>query len=251
METVQLQFPAGRISSILCVCAVGWLALSAAAEPVTLFYENRAPFMVVQNGELVGTEGKTAADTFKAAGVAFTLSEAPGARQIEMVGKNLSPSCAIGLYWTAERARVGKYTLPIYRSQSQDLVMRTDNPKFQSIDSMRFLLADPEVSLALRNGYSYGSNMDALLSHAKARLKRPPEDSRGRIKMVLEGMADGALFTHDEAAYQIGQFGADGKVLAIRHFSDTPPGVPSYLYCSNSVDDELIGRLNKVLKKRH
>jgi len=225
-------------------------ALTAAADPVTLYYENRPPFMVVESGQLGGTEGRVASDTFKAAGIEFKLSEAPVARQVEMVGNNLEPSCAVGLYWTPARANLGKYSSPIFMSLVQDVVIRADNPKMQLINSMAELLATPSISLVLRNGYSYGPKVDALLERAQARLKRPPENSHGRIKMVLEGMADAALFTPDEAGLQISQFGAEGKALTVRHFADTPPGEPRHLYCSKSVDDVTMSRLNAVLKNR-
>jgi len=207
--------------------------------------------MMVKNGILIGSEGSTAAYVFWAAGIDYTLSEAPVARQLEMIAKDQAPSCAVGYYWTADRARSGKYTLPIFRSQPQDLVIRADNPKVQSYHSLVALLADPSVNLVLRNGNSYGPSVDALLLRAKARIKRPPENSHGRLKMVLAGMEDGTLFTREEAELQIQQFGDEGKALQVKHFSDTPPGEPSYLYCSNSVGDALINKVNEALKKRH
>jgi len=206
--------------------------------------------MIVQNGELTGSEGRPAAEAFKAAGIDFALSEAPVARQVALIGSNQEPSCAVGLYWTTERAKSGKYTLPIFHSLPQDIVTRLDNPKMQSVNSMSALLADSSLRLALRNGYSYGANVDAMLQGANARILRPAEDSRGRIRLVLEGMADATLFTPEEANYQIKQFGADGKALVVRHFSDSPMGEPRHLYCSKSVDDAVIKKLNDVLSKR-
>jgi len=221
----------------------------ALASPITLYYENRAPFTYLQDGELVGSEGKVASEAFREAGIDFTLSEAPGAREIDMVGKNFEATCAVGIYRTADRDRSGKFTLPISIKQAKVVVIRADNPKINSYTTLSDLLADPTISLVMRNGYSYGYKVDAMLVKAKARLKRPPEESHGRIKMVLEGMADGALFTPLEADYQIAQFGEAGKLLLSLQLSDSPPGEPSYLYCSRSVDDKIITRLNDVLKK--
>lgn len=239
-----------RIFSSLPLCAVLSIASNASADPLTLYHESRVPFMIVQNGELIGSEGKPAVDAFRAAGIDFTLSEAPVARQVVMVGSNLKPSCAVGLYWTAERAKSGKYTLPIFRSLPQDIVMRSDNSKMQSVNTMAALLADPSISLVLRNGYSYGANVDALLEKANARIKRPSEDSNGRIRLVLAGLVDATLFTPEEAEYQIKQFGVEGKALVVRHFIDSPEGEPRHLYCSKSVDDAIINKLNDVLRKR-
>ena len=227
------------------------LAQANAAPPatLTLFYENRPPFMFLQNGKLVGPEGKPPTDAFKAAGIDFTLTEAPGARELDWIQKNISPSCAIGIYKTAERLKFGKFTLPIYFKQSKVLVVRADNQRINSYTSWLQLLADPQISLVMRNGYSYGDKLDAMLAQAKARLKRPPEESHGRIKMVLKGMADGALFTPLEADYQIKEFGEEGASLKTMTLSDSPPVEFSYIYCSNSVDDGVINMLNDLLKK--
>jgi polar amino acid transport system substrate-binding protein len=232
------------------LCAAMSISSNASAGPLTLYYESRAPFMIVQNGELTGSEGLPAAAAFKAAGIDFTLSEAPVVRQVALVGSNQEPACAVGLYWTAERANSGKYTLPIFRSLPQDIVMRDDNPKMQPINTMAALLAEPSLKLVLRNGYSYGATVDAMLQGANASILRPSEDSHGRIKLVLAGMADATLFTPEEADYQIKQFGAEGKALVVRHFSDSPMAEPRHLYCSKSVDDAIIRKLNDVLSKR-
>lgn len=239
-----------RVFSSLPFCTALLTSLNTSADPLTLYYESRVPFMIVQNGELIGSEGRRAAEAFKAIGIDFTLSEAPVARQLLMVANNLKPSCAVGLYWTAERAMSGKYTLPIFRSLPQDVVMRSDNLKMQSVNTMAAMFADPSLSLVLRNGYSYGAKVDALLQKANARIKRPSEDSHGRIRFVLAGQVDATLFTAEEAEYQIKQFGGEGKALVVKHFSDSPEGEPRHLYCSKSVDDAIIKKLNDFLKKR-
>ena len=221
----------------------------ALASPITLYYENRAPFTYLQDGELVGSEGKVASEAFREAGIDFTLSEAPGAREIDMVGKNFEATCAVGIYRTADRDRSGKFTLPISIKQAKVVVIRADNPKINSYTTLSDLLADPTISLVMRNGYSYGTQVDDMLDQAKAHLKRPSESSYGRTKMVLEGMADGALFTPQEADYQIHQFGEAGKLLVSLRFTDSPAGEPSYIYCTKSVDDSMIGKLNDFLKK--
>lgn len=220
------------------------------AAPLTLYYESRAPFMLVQNGELTGSEGRPAIEAFKSVGVELALSEAPVVRQVALIGSDPQPACAVGLYWTAERAKHGKYTDPIFRSLPQDMVVLVDNPKVRSAASMSVLLADPAMRVVLRNGYSYGANVDAMLQNANARILRPSEDSRGRVRMVLAGMADAALFTAEEADYQIKQFGDQGKMLVVRHFIDSPLGAPRHLYCSNAVDDAIIKKLNDYLAKR-
>ena len=168
-----------------------------------------------------------------------------------MINGDPRPACAVGLYRTPDRAKLGKFTLPIFFSLPHDFVVRSDNPKIQHTDSMTSLLANPAVRMVLRNGYSYGASVDAMLNNANAVILRPYEDSHGRIKLVLAGMVDVAMFTPEEVDYLIKQFGDEGKVLAVKHFNDSPAGEPTYVYCNMSVDDEVINALNHVLKKEH
>ncbi|MFZ6691867.1 hypothetical protein [Undibacterium sp. SXout20W] len=221
---------------------------NASADSVKLYYENRAPFMQVLNGELFGSEGLPASTALKAAGIPFTLSEAPVARQLFAIYNNTEPACAIGLYWTSEREKAGKYTQAIALSSPQSAVVRVDNPKTNRIESLAELLGNQSLTLILRNVYSYGDNVDAMLKKANAHILRPAESSYGRVKLVLIGSVDAALFSHDEAEYQIKQFGEQGKKLVIKRFRDVPEGKPRYLYCSKMVDDETIKKINDALK---
>ena len=234
----------------LSLCNTHAISANVFANSVKLYYENRPPFMQVQNGELEGTEGSPAAEALRAAHIEFTLSEAPVARQLVAISNNTEPACAVGFYWTSDRAKSGKYTLPITYSLPQAAVMRADNPKTKNIESMTELLANPSLSLILRNGYSYGDNVDALLKNAHIQILRPAENSHGRVKLVLIGMVDAALFTPDEAKYQIKQFGAQGNGLIVKNFRDAPEGKPRHLYCSKMVDDEAIKKINETLKKK-
>jgi len=234
---------------LLSVGVIKSMITTAMADPITLYYENRPPFTYVQANQLMGAEGKPAADAFKATGVDFILSEAPGAREINLIEKNLEPACAVGLHRLAEREKLGKFSVPLYFKQSKGLIVRSDNRKINSYTTWSEMLANPLVSIVVRNGYSYGEKLDSILAHAKARVKRPAAESHERIRLILEGTTDGAVFTPIEAEYQIKQFGEEGRALRVMHFTDSPPPEPAYLYCSNSVDDKILTKVDEYLKK--
>jgi len=219
------------------------------AESLTLYYEIRPPFMLLENGELKGSFGGQATEALQAAGISFTLSEAPVARQQLLIMNNKEPACAVGFYWTNARAKSGKYTLAIAHSSPQGIIFHSNNPKLESINTMESLFADPTLSIVLRNGYSYGETLDNMLLKAQAKILRPSEDSHGRAKLVLFGIVDAALFARDEADYQIRQFSSQENTFRFKQFPDSPEGKPRYLYCSNLVDDKTISKINDVLKK--
>jgi len=218
------------------------------AESLTVYYETRPPFMFLENNELKGSFGAQATAAFKNAGIAFTLSEAPVARQQLIISSNKEPACAVGFYWTSTRAKSGKYTLAIAHGSPQGIIFRDDNPKLASTNSIASLFSNPDISIVLRNGYSYGETLDNMLQKAKAQILRPPEDSHGRVKLVFRGIVDAALFAPDEAEYQIKQFNAQPNTLKFRQFYDSPEGKLRYIYCSKMVDDQIIAKVNQAIK---
>ncbi|MFZ6861749.1 hypothetical protein ACO0K7_03895 [Undibacterium sp. Ji67W] len=219
------------------------------AEPLKLYYETRPPFTFLENNELKGTLGTRATELFKDAGIAFTLYEAPVARQQLLITNNKEKACAIGFYWTNTRAKSGKYTVAFARGSSQGIVFRNENPKLASTNTLGSLLSNPGLSIVLRNGYSYGETLDNMLEKAKAQILRPSEDSHGRVKLVLMGIVDAALFSPEEAEYQISQFSSQPNSLKFRQFRDSPEGKLRYIYCSKMVDDQVITNLNETLKR--
>ena len=238
----------GFMSSLLWFMAISH-ASDSLPPPIKLYYENRAPYMEINNGELAGAEGLLASAALKSAGITVNLSEAPVARQTALISNNTEPACAVGLYWTAERARMGKYSLPLTHSQPQSIVIRANNTKVTTTDRLVDLLANPSFSLILRNGYSYGADVDAILKEAKATILRPYDNSLERIRQVQLGIVDGAMFTPFEAEYLIKQLGPQGNDLIVKQFKDAPDGKPRHLYCSKMVDDSLIKKINEALRK--
>lgn len=220
---------------------------AAHAADLVLYYEERPPLMSRQHDRLTGVQGAPAMAVLQRAGLTVELRDAPVARQLAMIARNAEPACALGLYRTAERERLGKYSrLPVYSSPPQSLLIRRDG-KLKDVHRFAATLQSPSVTLALRHGYSYGAATDKALAESRARIIRSSDHSLARARLVLLGVADATLFTEDEGEALIKQLGEAGALLELRRMPDAPPGEGRYFFCSRSVPDRQLGAIDEAM----
>lgn len=237
-------FPYHRL--LIALLAAGPGARAVAAD-LLLYYEERPPLMSRQGDQLVGVQGAPAMAVLQRAGLKVELSEAPVARQVAMITRNLEPACALGLYRTSVREQVGRYSrLPIYSSPPQSLMIRKDG-RLKDVQRFAAVVQSPAVTLALRHGYSYGAETDKALAEGRAKVVRSSDNSMARVRLVLLGMADATLFTEEEGEDLIKQLGEAGAVLALRRLPDAPPGEGRFFFCSKSLSDRQMQALDDAM----
>lgn len=220
---------------------------AARAADLVLYYEERPPLMSRQDQQLTGVQGAPAMAILQRAGLSAELRDAPVARQVAMISRNAEPACALGLYRTPEREKLGKYSrLPVYSSPPQSLVIRRDG-RLKDVHRFAAALQLPGVTLALRVGYSYGAETDRALAESPAKLMRSSDHSLARARLVLLGMADAALFTEEEGEALIRQLGEAGAALELRRLPDAPPGEGRYFFCSKSLPDRQLKAIDDAM----
>ena len=219
----------------------------ALAAELVLYYEERPPLMSRAGDQLVGVQGAPAMAALQRAGIAVALHEVPVARQVALIERNAEPACALGLYRTAEREKLGRYSrLPVYTSPPQALMIRKDG-RLKDVDRFAQALGSAGTTLALRVGYSYGAETDRALAAAQARIIRSADNSLSRARLVLLGVADAALFTAEEGEALIRQMGEAGAALELRQYVDTPPGAGRYFFCSRAVPQARLRALDDAM----
>ncbi len=229
--------------ALLTVCG----ASRVGAADLVLYYEERPPLMSRHGEQLTGVQGAPAMAVLQRAGLSAELREAPVARQVAMITRNAEPACALGLYRTAEREKLGKYSrLPVYSSPPQSLLIRRDG-RLKDVHRFAAVLQSPAATLALRHGYSYGAETDKALAEGSAKLIRSSDHSMARARLVLLGMADAALFTEEEGEALIKQLGEAGTALELRRLPDAPPGEGRYFFCSKALPEGQMRALDDAM----
>jgi len=229
--------------------ATGAVARAGAADLV-LYYEERPPLMSRQGDQLTGVQGAPAMAALQRAGLTVELREAPVARQVAMITRNAEPACALGLYFTPEREKVGRYSrLPVYSSPPQSWMIRKDG-RLKDVHRFAAAVQLPGVTLALRHGYSYGAETDKALAESRAKVIRSSDHSLARARLVLLGVADATLFTEEEGEALIKQMGEPAAALELRRLPDAPPGEGRFFFCGKAVPEGQLRALDDAMAAR-
>ncbi len=243
---------ASGVSSRRCIVllALGLMATSARAEePISLLYNPRAPYSYVDHGALTGTLVTPVSSAFKRAGIPFVWVETPFRRQLAIVRANTGRDCMAAAFRDAEREAYGRFSQPILQNEQMALVVpKSAEPKFRRYGSLSAALGDRSMRLLIKEGYSYGSAINALLAKRAAANVAAYDEAQSIVRMLHEGMADALLMTTQEATQTLLQKGLHPEVFAYLIFPDTPPGEWRHLLCSFKVPASTIESFNQQLR---
>jgi polar amino acid transport system substrate-binding protein len=224
-------------------------ALAQADDKIILSFNERPPYIIpAADGSASGLTASPAADAFKAAGIEVTWSKVPPNRQLAVV-KEGGPNCAIGWYKTAEREGFAKFTKPIYRDKPTVLVANTAFAGKQG-GKLEEIMAGKGVRVLVKENFSYGPFIDALLEKHKTVLTKSNGSATQMLQLVNAKMVDFMFASEEEAEYLVEQSGINAKTFQQLQMADIPNGDFRYIMCSKQVSDEVIGKLNKAIAAR-
>ena len=215
---------------------------------VTLHYNERPPYLVSKDGQLTGLTGTPAVAAFKAAGVAFTLKSSASARQLALIKENLAADCGVGWFKNEEREGFGKFTVPIYQDKPQIAITAAKDTKVKEGASLESILGDKSITLLVKNGYSYGKTLDAMIAKLQPKTTAVTVENVQMLQMIQAERADFMFVAPEQADGLIAAASVNPVEFRKVHFSNAPNGENRYLLCSKSVSDEIIAKLNKAIK---
>lgn len=227
-----------------------WSSVPAAMaqEPITLYYHNRPPYSVEDaKGNVSGLVTTPVERAFKAAKIPFVWRSVPTNRQLITIQQNKTLACSAGRFKTPERESQAKFTKPIYRDLPAVLIA---NPAFQIAPkaTLAQVLSNKGTRVLHKENFSYGAVVDDLLKQGKVQLVQTTDENAAMLKMVRMNMADFMFAAKEEAQYLLEEHGGDSKQFKLIHLPDMPPGEYRYIMCSKLVPDEVIKKLNAVIK---
>jgi polar amino acid transport system substrate-binding protein len=211
------------------------------AQTLTLHYQDRPPYSsTAPDGSAVGLVASPAVAALRRAGIAFVLAVTPSQRQLALIQSGQGLHCGMGWFRTPERAALGKFSRPLYRDRPLGALVRT-GAGLASGGTAAGLLADTRFTLLVKDGYSYGPTLDALLAQAAARIERTSVDPAQMSLMLRSQRADWMIVAPEEAAV----LGSPG--LQLITFTDVPQGLSRHLYCGAYVPDAWLARIDQAL----
>lgn len=225
--------------------SVGWVL---AQEPLLLSYYERAPYAVRQvDGSATGLTADVAAAALTQAGIPFQWQLIPAKRQIVEMLRASVPTCALGWYKTPERSQMGKFSDPIYHDKPTVGIARADfSPPGRTLAA---LVADPAVRILMKNGLTYGQDVPRILARAKAQVQVISSEQVTLARMVAANRADVMFSPQEEAQDLVVNAQRAGQRLQLLQFDDVTHGYARYIWCSKTVSDATMVRINQGIAR--
>ena len=218
------------------------------ADPIILHYNLRPPYLLAVNGQLQGLTGSPAATAFQSAGVAFSLMETPATRQLKLLEEGRGQDCAVGWFKNPQREVFAKFTKPIYRDQPQVALLRAGTERLVDGESIDKLLANKGIVLLVKQSYSYGHGLDALIEQYQPLRVTTTDESRFMLKSIQLRAADYMFMAPEEVDPTIAAAGFERAQFKVAKLSGMPAGEHRYIMCSKQVPDALMVKLNAAIK---
>lgn len=221
-----------------------------ADEKVTLLVHTQHPLTFLQDGTIKGVVGDMVAMAFQSAGLEFEVKLAALKRELLILKQDLIPNtCGASWFKNPEREKYLRYSIPLYQDPPVSILVRQEDlPRFQSYDSFMEVLEDTDLSVGVVSGFSYGKDVDALLSrYQPAKMTAP--DNASMFRMLLAGRFSYLITDEIEATGQLSDIDADPNEVHLMTYSDLPEGSWRYIVCNLSTDPEIIEKLNLAISK--
>jgi polar amino acid transport system substrate-binding protein len=238
---------AGVLAPAVARWALAGLCFGAQAQGLTLHYQERAPYSFTQaDGTVAGVVAAPAAQALGQAGVPFAWARTPSQRQLALIQEGTGLHCGVGWFRNAERAALGKFSKPLYRDKPFGALTRHDSPLRSGMRGAEALALAGET-LLLKDGYSYGSQLDRLLAAHTPPPARTSAEAQQMLRMLLAGRAGWIIVTPEESQALRDEAGAAGAGLRQVAFADIAAGETRHLYCNRAVPDAWLARVDQAL----
>ncbi|MBW2204389.1 MAG: transporter substrate-binding domain-containing protein [Deltaproteobacteria bacterium] len=214
---------------------------------ITVRYHERVPYIQTTPNGVEGLTGTLVALSFKKAGIPFIWKKTPSKRQIKVLKDNSGCDCLVGWFKNPDREKFAKYTHHIYQDKPQIALARFDNGKLQNGIGVDSVLSNPGLKLLVKDGYSYGSYLDARIAEHKPAIDRSTTENINMLKKIHFKRGDYFFISPEEADGLIESSGLPKEDFKYITFSDMPEGEKRYIMCSQKVEDEVIEKLNAAI----
>lgn len=217
-------------------------------ELITLHYNERAPYLqTLDNGDIAGLTATPAEQALRRAGIAFKWEKTPSNRQIQLLERNANADCMVGWFKNPQRELIGNYSLPLYQDKPTIGLSLFSNIHIDSGSSLEEVLQNQQLRLLVKDGYSYGDHIDALIRKLKPRRIKTTVENMNMLRMIALDRADYFFIAEEEASELIRQSEFEPGDFKYIHFSNSPAGNQRYLWCSKRVTEHSLNRINQAL----
>jgi len=235
----------GLLLAVYCSLAV---PPCQAGESLTVFYNLRPPYVSLQDdGSVAGLTGTPARQAFARAGIAVQWRDMPTNRQLLTIHENAGRFCAIGWFQTQERQAFAQFTQAIYRDHGWMVLVRS-GLALDEHESLPDVLARPGFRVMVKDKYSYGPEIDALLAKTRPAIAVSTGTTVQMLQSLGAHSVDLIFVPDEEGRYLMSNATAQSAQLRLLRLAHMPKGESRHIMCSRQVPAELMDRLNKAIR---
>ncbi|WP_374582900.1 substrate-binding periplasmic protein [Pseudoduganella sp.] len=227
--------------------AAGSAAAVLAAPPLTVAWREKPPYYYYEDGVAKGFMLERAKQVFAAAGMPAQFVSEPQKRIWANFAHGAKNYCSISWYRLPEREAVAQYSIAVHTDQPHAvLAVPSAVARVRAHPSLKSLLADKGLTLAVIDGVSYGPELDPMIAASQNRVMRRTVETSAMFRMLAAGRADYLFVDREDWGY-LRQKHPELQSLLLTEFADMPPGLKRYFVCSRDVPPETMERLNRAI----
>lgn len=214
---------------------------------IEVIYHERPPYVITVDEGITGLSGSPTKFAFDQLGLPVTWSLTPTNRQLIILQENSGCYCSPGWFKNPDREKFARYSDPIYQDQPQIAITYADNPILQSGMTVEEALTNPDLTLGVKDGYSYGAFLDAKIAEFQPKKDVTTAENVNMLEKVHKKYNDYFFMAPEEADGLIALSTLPAADFRYVTFSDMPDGENRYIICSMRVQPEILTKLNEAL----
>lgn len=232
---------------LLLLSAVG--GADAAEDELSMVFRDKPPYSYVSSMGMSGFLLERTQEILGLAGVKASFQDMPPKRIFSEIQFSGKPICSFGWYKIPEREVYAWFSKAIHTDKPHAvLVAASSAASVTKHKTLASLMADPDLTVSLADGVSYGPELDALLA------KFPGKVDRGGIaplqvaNKLARGRADFMFIDQEDYAYLLKTNPAFRDENMVRvDYPDMPAGLKRYILCSQQVSESARRRIDAAI----
>ncbi len=222
-----------------------------AKSPLTIYYYERAPYhYTTEQGEAKGILIDITKKLLDNANIKYHFTSIPVKRIFTYLKKE-EFSCSPGWFFTKERSKIFKYTLPIYESKPIVAIINAKKWKNHSTICSIDKLLKLNLTLGLISGFKYGKVIENKLREYKGiiKLKKITVSMDKIIMLTAIDRIDFTFVSKENIDFFLKNHKEFKKKIIVVKLPEIKKGEKRYIICSKKVPDQIIKKINKAILK--
>jgi len=236
-------------SVIFNIQSVSAISIEKKLEPLTVYYLERVPYFYTFEDGVRGLVVDRVKLVFEKAEIPIKWKLLPAKRHMKFLKANKEKFCTIGWYKNDKRMKFAKYSEYIYQNKTRIALAKADNDKIRSGLTLDDVFLNTQLSLIVKDGYSYGSFIDKKIAKYNPVRQKVTVENISMIRMIHKGRADYFFTSEEEADILIPETGFKRDDFQYVKFSNMPAGLKRYILYSKKVENDIILKVDEAIRK--